>query len=136
MQAAIVKTMGTGDFNSEASTPRYAYRRSPVHPRGFMILKYREDLNAEPLVVGDYTVLDPREDFALSERKVINLISLLNGRRHLMELGHETNSRVLYHIVTECDDDGKARVIFYHLGKEGVSEENALLRIEKDEYVT
>lgn len=98
-----------------------------------MIMKVTE---ADPVAVGDYTVLDKAEDPLLSEKKVINLVSLMNGRKNLMDLGHETKSRVLYNIVSECDDDGKARVIFYHLGPQGVSVENALFRIEKDENVT
>jgi len=125
--------MKTPDFNAEASSPRYTYSRSPVHPRGFMILKYGEDMARDPTPVGDYTVLDQSEDLSLSEKKVINLVSLMNGRKNLMEMGHETGIRVLYHVVTEKDDEGKARVVFYNLGKEGVSVENALFRIEKDE---
>lgn len=97
-----------------------------------MILKLTE---TEPVAVGDYTVLDHKEDPLLSEKKVMNLVSLMNGRKNLMQLGHETNARILYNIVSECDDDGKSRVIFYHLGQEGVSVENALLRIERDENV-
>jgi hypothetical protein len=119
--------MKTNDFNAEAKTPRYGYMPSPVHPRAFQILKYSE-LNPQP--VGDYTVLDSKEDLGLSEKKVMNLISLLNGRKHLVQLGHETGTRVLYNVVSECDDDGKSRVLFYQLGKGGVSVENALFRIE------
>ncbi len=136
MQAAIDRPMKTNDFNAEASAPRYAYKRSPVHARAFLILKLQDDVGREPEMVGDYTLLDAHEDMAFAEKKVINLISLLNGRKNLVQLGHETGTRVLYKIVTEKDDDGKARVIFYNLGKEGVSIENALFRIEKDENVT
>lgn len=119
--------MKTNDFNAEAKTARYGYMPSPVHPRAFQILKYCE---SDPRPVGDYTVLDSKEDLGLSEKKVMNIVSLLNGRKHLMELGHETGTRVLYHIVSECDDDGKSRILFYQLGKEGVSIENALFRME------
>ncbi len=119
--------MKTNDFNAEAKTARYGYMPSPVHPRAFQIMKYSE---SNPRPVGDYTVLDSKEDLGLSEKKVMNIVSLLNGRKHLMELGHETGTRVLYHIVSECDDDGKSRVLFYQLGKEGVSIENALFRME------
>lgn len=122
--------MNTNDFNAEAGTPRYTYRRSPVHPRGYMILQYPETLQAEPVPVGDYTVLDTAEDPALSEKKVMNLVSLLNGRQNLMQLGHETGTRILYHLVSERDDDDKTRVLFYQLGREGVSMENALFRME------
>ncbi len=124
--------MQTQDFNAEAGTPRYTYRRSPVHPRGYMILKYEGDLAEEPVPVGDYTVLDTAEDPVLSEKKVMNLVSLLNGRKALMQLGHETGARILYHIVSERDDDNKTRVMFYRLGREGVSIENALFRMEAD----
>ena len=127
--------MKTNDFNIEAKTPRYGYVPSPVHPRAFQILKYTDSAHAEPQPVGEYTVLDSQEDLDLSEKKVMNLVSLLNGRKNLMQLGHETNSRILYHVVSERDDDGKSRVLFYQLGKEGVSIENALFRMEAGDAV-
>jgi hypothetical protein len=128
--------MKTNDFNAEAKTPRYGYVPSPVNPRAFQIVKYANSQSNDPKPVGDYTVLDSKEDPGLTEKKVMNLVTLLNGRKSLMQLGHETNARILYHVVSEHDDDGKARIVFYHLGKEGVSIENALFRIEKDENVT
>lgn len=127
--------MKTPDFNAEAAAPRYGYEPSPVNARAFLIHRLPEDTARGPAVVGDYTILDSKEDVALAEKKVMNLVSLLNGRKNLMQLGHETGTRVLYKVVTERDDEGKARIIFYHLGKEGVSVENALFRIEKEENV-
>jgi len=122
--------MQTQDFNSESAVPLYGYERSPVNERAFLIVK-KEDQN--PVLVGDYTVLDKEEDIALAEKKVMNLVSLLNGRKRLMELGHETKSRVLYQIVSERDEENKTKVLFYHLGREGVSKENALFRLEAKE---
>jgi hypothetical protein len=133
MQAAIVRTMKTPDFNAEAAPAAYGYRSSPVNPRAFQFTRLDEDAR-EPAIVGDYTILDKNEDVALAEKKVMNLVSLLNGRKNLMQLGHETSTRVLYKVVTECDDDGKTRIVFYNLGREGVSVENALFRIEKEIY--
>ena len=127
--------MKTNAFNAEAKTPRYGYVPSPVNPRAFQILKYSDSAYSDPEPVGDYTVLDSAEDLSLSEKKVMNLISLLNGRKNLMELGHQTGTRILYHIVSERDDDGKSRILFYQLGKEGVSVENALFRMEADDAV-
>lgn len=121
------------DFNAEGSAPIYAYRRSPVNERAFLIVKNQDNRSAEPVPVGDYTVLDREEDLSLSEKKVMNLISLLNGRKRLMELGHETKSRILYHIVSEKDEENKTKVLFYKLGQEGVSKENALFRLEAEE---
>ena len=120
------------DFNAEGSAPLYAYTRSPVNDRAFLIVKNRS-ASAEPVPVGDYTVLDKEEDLSLSEKKVMNLISLLNGRKRLMDLGHETKSRILYNIVSEKDEDNKTKILFYKLENQGVSKENALFRLEVQE---
>lgn len=124
--------MQTQDFNAESRAPLYAYQRSPVNERAFLIVK-KPETSAEPIPVGDYTVLDKEEDLGLAEKKVMNLISLLNGRKRLMQLGHETNSRILYNVVSERDEDNKMKVLFYKLGQRGVSLENALFRLETEE---
>lgn len=124
--------MQTQDFNAESRAPLYAYQRSPVNSRAFLIVK-KDEVAAEPVPVGDYTVLDKEEDLGLAEKKVMNLISLLNGRKRLMQLGHETNSRILYNVVSECDEENKTKVLFYKLAERGVSIENALFRLEAEE---
>lgn len=124
--------MQKSDFNAEGSLPLYGYERSPVNERAFMIVK-RDEAVAEPKPVGDYTVLDMEEDIDLAEKKVINLVSLLNGRKRLMQLGHETKSRILYHIVSRKDEDNKTKVLFYKLENRGVSKENALFRLNSEE---
>lgn len=118
------------DFNAESAAPIYGYERSPVNERAFLIVKKETE---KPVPVGDYTVLDKEEDISLTEKKVMNLVSLLNGRKRLVQLGHETKSRILYHIVSERDEENKTKVLFYHLGREGVSKENALFRLEAEE---
>lgn len=124
------------DFNAQGNAHRYSYSHSPVDPNAFMILKYADGLTEEPVAVGDYTVLDGLEDPSLSERKVMNIVSLLNGRKQLMQLGHETKSRTLYKILTEADEGNRQNIMFYNLGAEGVSIENALLRLERDDHAT
>ncbi|MEM8833626.1 MAG: hypothetical protein AAGB32_03690 [Pseudomonadota bacterium] len=119
------------DFNTEGAIPLYGYERSPVNERAYMIM--RKDQAAENIApVGEYTVLDSDEDPSLSEKKVMNLISLLNGRKQLMQLGHETNSRVLYRIINDGEDGEEAKIIFYHLGQQGVSKENAMFRFKEE----
>ncbi len=126
--------MQTQDFNTESRAPIYGYERSPVNERAFLIVKAGEALDA-PKPVGDYTVLDKEEDIALSEKKVMNLISLLNGRKRLMDLGHETKSRILYQIVSEPSEQDDTKVMFYKLEEKGVSKENALFRLEQTEEI-
>ena len=65
----------------------------------------------------------------------MNLIALLNARKRLMDLGHETKSRTLYQILTKSDEENNAKVLFYKLEGQGVSKENALFRIEYDQEV-
>lgn len=63
----------------------------------------------------------------------MNLVSLLNERKRLVNIGKGLNTRLLYRIVKEQGDDfeeDRARVIFYQLGLEGVSKENAVLQID------
>ncbi|MCI5061264.1 MAG: hypothetical protein MRY79_09400 [Alphaproteobacteria bacterium] len=120
--------MQTQEFNIESKAPVYSYQRCPVNERSFLL--YKNAQNQQGGVVGDYTVLDSDEDLSLSEKKVMNLISALNGRKNLLQLGEETKSRMLYHVVDSGENKEQAKVIFYHLGKKGVSKENAFLRIE------
>lgn len=126
--------MQVQDFNAESKPAVYGYMPSPVNERAFLIVRKDENRQKER-PVGDYTVLDQEEDLSLAEKKVMNLVSLLNGRKKLMQLGHETQSRILYHILKEKDDENKAQVLFYKLEKQGVSKENALFRIEYDQEV-
>ncbi len=126
--------MQTQDFNAEGAIGKFAYQRSPVNERAFLILK-KQDENKEPIPVGDYTVLDKEEDIFLTEKKVTNLVSLLNGRKRLMELGHITKTRILYNVLSEKDEENKTKILFYELQQAGVSKENALFRLEYDEEV-
>lgn len=88
--------------------------------------------------IGDYTVLDAAEDHNMSEKKVMNLISLMNDEDHLIDIGSGTGKRMLYHRAS-TDSPDKTRIIFYELGKQGVSKENAVLSLEEgleDEFGT
>lgn len=124
--------MKTQDFNQSTLIPRYSYTRSPVNERAFLILE-RDDVLGDPQPVGDYTVLDREEDLLLSEKKVINLVSLLNGKDgKVIQLGEETKCRTFYKVVGEKDSENKSRIMFYTQKNEGVSKENALFRIEGD----
>lgn len=80
--------------------------------------------------VGDYTVLDRDELPDLSEKKLINLIALLNGGDELLALGQRTQSRLLFHRKPKTDTQDAEQVIFYSYCGDGVSRENAILTLE------
>lgn len=120
------------DFNDNTVESRYTYRHNPVSDYSFLILK-REDDETDFAQIGEYTVLDMEEDRNLSERKVMNLVSALNGRQKLMELGEETGKRILFHPIPRTNETEKSKIIFHELKEDiGVSKENAILTIMED----
>lgn len=106
----------------------FTYRPNPVLSGSFLICKKEANGGLQP--VGDYTLLDRNEDLTLTEKKVMNLVTLLNGGTEMLPLGTETKSRMLFHRKPKQDADSKTEVIFYAYTGEGVSKENAILTIE------
>lgn len=106
----------------------FVYRQSPVLSRSWMI--YRKGLTGDLTPVGDYTVLDREEREEVSEKKIINLISLLNDNEELIQLGDQTKSRLLFHRKPKLDQHDPDQVIFYTYTGDGISRENAILTLE------
>lgn len=118
------------DFNRPAEQRAYRYERNPVSERGFLILKRNSQDRYDP--VGDYIVIDDKEDIHLSEKKVMNLIALLNkDDGYVMDLGDLTGTESRFHIKPEKTERGQTQMVFYELGTEGVSKENAVLSIDE-----
>ena len=106
----------------------FTYRPNPVLSGSFLICKKEDGGHVHP--VGDYTLLDRNEDLNLTEKKVVNLVTLLNGGDDLVPLGEQTKSRVFYHRKPKAEGDLKTEVVFYAYTGEGVSKENAIFTIE------
>lgn len=119
--------MDLGAFNNINATQKYTYRKNPLHETSFMILKRQEAQNTfEP--VGEYTVLDRSEEFDITEKKVMNLVSRLNGQDKIIDLSDHIHIRTLHHKAVDGAESGdKSKIVFYTLGEEGVSKENAVL---------
>ena len=113
----------TKDFQSN-----FTYRPNPLLARSFLIC--RKEQNGAVTPVGDYTVLDDKEDLHLSERKVINLIMRLNGETKALDLGERTRSRMLFHVKPRPEDDPHTEIVFFTQTGQGVSKENAILTLE------
>lgn len=127
--------MKLNEFNETTKLTRYSYAPSPVHPRAFLILK-KDNILDDPRPVGDYTVLDKEEDMGLAEKKVINLISLLNEKPgKVIHVGDKDGGRMLFHVISERDEENKLKVMFYVNKGEGTSKEHALFRVEHDEQI-
>jgi hypothetical protein len=122
------------DFNTNTAGQLYSYRRNPLHEHSFLIIKKQDDKKRyEP--IGDYTVLDAEENPALSEKTVMNLVALLNGKKEdVIDLSRECDTRLLYYRAPKRENSTKTHIIFYALGDKGVSKENAVLAIEEEFY--
>lgn len=103
----------------------YIYRHSPIQPGAFQIF-LSDRMSGRETYCGDYTVLDDTEPPSLSELKMINLMSLLNGKTDLIDLGAQTQSRLMYQRLPDAPD-GQKRVLFRTYNGEGLPEENAIL---------
>lgn len=123
--------MSHKEFQGATEKSLYTYRRNPIHLQAFMILKQQDDDRYTP--IGDYTVLDDAENPSLSEKKVMNLVSAMNGKHKLIDLGQETQSQLFFKPIPRLDESEKSKVIFYQFCPDaGLSKENAILTIEED----
>lgn len=116
-------------FNENSEKARFTYKHNPVDPKSFQIFENRRGYTDYSLA-GHYTVLDLQEDRDLSEKKVMNLIALMNGRRAL-DLGHATGNRTLFQVLPKKIDSDPTKVIFRTHDGKGVSTENALFEIRR-----
>lgn len=117
-------------FNEEGETPRFIHKLNPLVERAFQIFEYQDHKkNYEP--VGDYTVIDDNEDFALSEKKIMNLMGVMNGKKRLIDFKNLTNERILFNIVTRDEGSTQQKVVFRTYNGDGTSVENAVMTIEK-----
>lgn len=117
-------------FNDQSEKPQFTYKRNPLVPHSFQVFEWKaEKDDYEP--VGDYTLLDLDEDPELTEKKVMNLISLLNGRDSFIDLSEMTKETTLFQIVPKQDAGDPDKIIYRVYDGSGVSEENAILTMNK-----
>lgn len=117
-------------FNDKSEKPRFIYKRNPLVENAFQVFEFKDDkANYEP--VGDYTLIDTSEDPELTEKNVMNLVTLLNGKTDLINLSNLTSNRLLYNIVDDTEESEKVTIMLRSRSEKGVSKENAVLKIEK-----
>lgn len=120
----------TMNFNSESEKPEFLYKRNPLTPHVFQIFQFKKDKGVyEP--VGTYTLLDMAESLDLTEKKMINLIAIMNGKQRLIDFTKLTQERILFNIVPNSPENLNEKVIFRTYDGNSVSKENAVLEIEK-----
>jgi hypothetical protein len=119
------------DEFSISENKQFWYRPHPVASRAYQFLHWDSRQGYQP--IGEYIVLDEREETRLSERKVENLITLMNGHMRLYDLRSDVgNSRMLYQIKENTDELDRKQIVFRTFTGNGVSKENAILTIDKE----
>ena len=121
------------DFNDKGEKPRFIHKRNPLVENAYQVFEFKDykGVNGIYEPVGDYTVLDTNEDPALTEKKVINLLQIMNGKKELMDLKDMTETRLLYNVLPRQNDTDPSKIIFRTYDGEGVSTENAMLVLER-----
>ncbi|MFP4313702.1 MAG: hypothetical protein ACLFR0_05175 [Alphaproteobacteria bacterium] len=122
--------MAVGDFNEESEKPEFIYRKKPDVERSYFICQYKDGKNDyEP--IGDYTVLDLDEEIELTEKRLMNLMAVMNKRKRTIDLSTLTNARILFTIIPVKPEDTHQKVIFRTHDGTGVSQENAIMVIDR-----
>ncbi len=121
---ALKKAIRTGE------RPRFIHRPNPLIERDYQIFEY-DYKKGEYNHVGDYVLLQKDETRDLTEKKVANLMGILNKKDDLMDISNLTKTRVLFTIVPEAQASDQTKIIYKDYDGSGVSKDNAIFTIRK-----
>ncbi len=108
----------------------FSWRPHPYLARCYQIIQKSEQ-NQDFKPVGEYLVLDEAEGPALTEKKVTNLTSLMNGKpEEVIPLGHLSDKRIFFHRVPKLPDVTQTKIVFMARELSGMVKENAILCLE------
>ena len=113
-------------------THQYTYRPNPYQDGAFQIFQ-KSDTGRADALVGEYILLDHMEEHDFTEKKVMNLVSILNGQ-DVIDLSGQTDVR-LYFQKLDKGADGRDRVIFRTYQGEAISIENAIFTYEEGIFI-
>lgn len=117
-------------FNEEGVKPGFIYKRNPLVDQAWHIMRF-DDGQDDYTPIGEYILLDREEEPDITEKKLFNLVGIMNGRKRLIDFKDLTKERILYNIISETPEDSENKVVFRTYNGNGVSKENAVLTIEK-----
>lgn len=116
-------------FNQNSEKPRFIFKPNPLDALAFQVFECtRGRADYEP--VGDYIVVDDAEPRELSEKKVANLVGLMNGRGNTVDLSADTDVRTLFQLKPKRVSTNETQIIFRTYDGNGVSKENAVFKIK------
>ncbi|MCK5374996.1 MAG: hypothetical protein KAJ40_06910 [Alphaproteobacteria bacterium] len=121
---AMAKAIRTGERT------RFIYKQSPMTERDYQIHEYDFTKGAYNHV-GDYVLINTDEPRNITEKKIANLMSILNKKDDITDLSNLTKTRVLYTIVPEAQAGNQTKIVFKDYDGSSVSKDNAIFTIRK-----
>lgn len=117
------------NFNTNSEKTRFIFKPSPIDPKSFDILENRRGYD-DYAPAGSYIVLAD-EERDLTEKRLVNLVGLLNGRGNTVDLTNEVAEQMLFQVVEKKQDSDPTKIIFRTRDGEGVSVENAIVTLRR-----
>lgn len=117
-------------FNEESEKPWFTFKANPLVKHAWHIMEYKPEKNDyEP--VGEYVLIDLSETIDITEKRLMNLVGILNRKKNLIDFKSLTNTRVLFTMVQDTLDSKTHKIVYRTYDGKGVSKENAVLTIDK-----
>ncbi len=109
---------------------RFIHKTNPIVDRAYQIFEY-DFTKGDYEHAGDYALLKKDEPREITDKKLINLMTLLNGGDNLIDLSNLTKTRVLFTLVPEAQSGEQTKIILKDYDGSGVSTDNAVFTIKK-----
>ena len=109
---------------------RFIHKPNPLVERSYQIFEY-DFKKGDYEHAGDYVLIKKDEKLEVTEKKLINLMTLLNGKDDLIDISNLTSTRVLFTLVPEAQAGDQTKIILKDYDGSGVSKENAIFTIRK-----
>lgn len=109
---------------------RFVSKPNPLVERDYQVFEYNTE-KSEYEHVGDYVLINKEEPREITEKKVANIMSIINKKDEFIDLSNLTKTRMLYTVVPEAQSGDQSKMIFKDYDGSGVSKENAIFTIRK-----
>jgi hypothetical protein len=121
------------DFNQSTELPRFMHKPHESEALTWVIYEYKDYKGPKGGydAVGSYRVVDKGEGPDVTFKKLETVCGLLNGRQNLENFGNLTDSRLLFTLEKKNEVNGPSVITFRTHTGQGVSQENAVLTLEK-----
>lgn len=117
------------NFNINSEKTRFIFKPNLIDPKTFDIFENRRGYD-DYVPAGSYVVLDANEDKGLTEKKLVNLIGLMNGKGNTVNLYGENVVETFFQVIPKKVDSDPSKVI-YRTRTDGITKENALLTVRR-----